>query len=192
MNKNISDAELIRRYANGCEDCLNVLIDRYRNKLFGYIFSKVKNKEITEDIFQDVFLKVIHTLKARRYNEEGKFGSWLMRIAHNLIIDHFRKVKRQKLSYDTEEYSVFDILPDHKNAENIMVRSQTIHKIKRLIEELPPDQKRVLKMRIYDEIPFKEIAEIENISINTALGRMRYAVINLRKMIDRYQIDLKD
>ncbi len=192
MKKQLTDAELVRGYVNGNETYLSILIHRYRNKLFGYIFSKVKNKELAEDIFQDVFIKIIHTLKAGTYNEEGKFGSWLMRIAHNLIIDHFRRVKRQKLTYDTEDFSMFDLLSDHKNAENIMVKSQTVEKIQRLIEELPEEQKRVLKMRIYEEIPFKEIAKIENISINTALGRMRYAVINLRKLITKYQLDFKD
>jgi len=187
-----SDAELVRRYANGDEKSLDILIRRYRHKLFGYIMNKVKDKHLAEDLFQDVFIKVIHTLKEGQYNEEGRFGSWLMRIAHNMIIDHFRRIKRNKMQYDTEDFSMFDILPGEMTAEESLIRSQTIEKIRLLIQELPEEQRRVLEMRIYDNIPFKDIAEMQDISINTALGRMRYALINLRKLMERYQIELRD
>ncbi len=188
----LSDAELLRRYRAGEEQVLTVLIERYRHKLYGYIFSKVRNKELTEDIFQDTFIKVIDTVKSGRYNEEGKFGSWLMRIAHNLIIDHFRRKKRQQWTYDTEDFSMFDILPDNEDAEFHIIRDQTKEKLEGLIEMLPAEQKRVLKMRIYDRIPFKDIAEMLDISINTALGRMRYATINLRKLVKKYNIDFSE
>jgi len=188
----LSDAELVRKYVNGDERSLEILINRYRHKLFGYIMNKVKDKFLAEDLFQDVFIKVIHTLKEGQYNEEGRFGSWLMRIAHNMIIDHFRKLKRNKTQYDTEDFSMFDILPAGFTAEDDMIHSQTVDKIRRLIRELPEEQRQVLEMRIYDNIPFKDIAEMQEISINTALGRMRYALINLRKMMERYQIELRD
>ncbi len=188
----LSDAELLRRYKAGEEPVLTVLIERYRHKLYGYIFSKIRNKELTEDIFQDTFIKVIDTVKSGRYNEEGKFGSWLMRIAHNLIIDHFRRKKRQQWTYDTEDFSMFDILPDNEDAEFYIIRDQTKEKLEGLIELLPAEQKKVLKMRIYDRIPFKDIAEMLDISINTALGRMRYATINLRKLVKKYNIDFSE
>ncbi len=191
MKKNkLTDAELLRRYTRGDEQSLNVLIERYRLKLFGYIFNKVKHHDLAEDIFQDTFIKVINSVKSgKNYTEEGKFGSWLMRIAHNQIIDHFRKQKKRQLTYDTEEFSMFDILPDNNHAEMQIIREQTVEKIRQLIEELPPEQKRVLKLRIYENVPFKDIADMMDISINTALGRMRYALINLRKLIRKYNID---
>ncbi|NPA42650.1 MAG: sigma-70 family RNA polymerase sigma factor [Chlorobi bacterium] len=180
-----SDALLVRRYVEGDEQALDILINRYRHKLYGYILSRVKNKDVAEDIFQDTFIKIIHTLKEGRYSEEGKFGSWLMRIAHNLIIDHFRREKRSRLSRDTADFNLLATLTDNKPAETQLIRSQTVEKMREFIERLPEEQKTVLKMRIYDEIPFKEIAEHQNISINTALGRMRYAILNLRKMIKK-------
>jgi RNA polymerase sigma-70 factor (ECF subfamily) len=186
MKKNKpADAVLVRKYVSGDETALNELILRYRHKLYGYILSRVRHPDVAEDIFQDTFIKIIHTLKSGKYNEEGKFGSWLMRIAHNLIIDHFRRQKRSQLRYDTDDFSMFDVLSDNILAETQIIRNQTVEKVKKLIEQLPEEQKTVLKMRIYDEIPFKEIAELQNISINTALGRMRYALINIRKMIEK-------
>jgi len=191
-NQQPTDAQLVRRYVQGDESSLEILIRRYRHKLFGYIMNKVKDQDLAEDLFQDIFIKVIHTLKSGQYNEEGRFGSWLMRIAHNMIIDHFRRIKRSKMHYDTEDFSMFDILPGAETAEEGMIRHQTVEKIRRLIDELPPEQQKVLRLRIYDNVPFKEIAEMENISINTALGRMRYALINMRKLMDRYHIELRD
>ena len=188
----ISDAELIRSYAGGNEQAFSHLMMRYEHKLYGYIMNRVKDPHLAQDIFQEVFIKVIDTIKFNRYNEKGRFGAWLMRIAHNMIIDHFRRQKRQKNQYDTEEFSVFDVLPDNSTAENQLMRLQTIDQVRKLINELPPEQQQVLKMRIYENIPFKDIAEICDISINTALGRMRYALINLRKLIKKYNLDLLD
>jgi len=184
-NKKPADAQLVRRYVQGDETALEELILRYRHKLYGYILSKVKSPDEAEDIFQDTFIKIIHTLKQGNYVEEGKFGSWLLRIAHNLIIDYFRRKKRNKLKYDTDEFSVMNTLTDNQLAETQIIRMQTVEKMRMLIERLPEEQKSVLKMRIYDQIPFKEIAEMQNISINTALGRMRYAIMNIRKMIEK-------
>jgi len=180
------DAALVRRYVQGDEKALEKLILRHKHKIYGYILSKVKDREVAGDIFQDTFIKIIHTLKQGNYLEEGKFGSWAMRIAHNLIIDYFRKQQRRKLSRDTDDYALLDTLTDHQLAETQIIRMQTVEKMRALIEQLPEEQKSVLKMRIYDEIPFKEIAEKQNISINTALGRMRYAILNLRKMIQKH------
>lgn len=191
-NAQTTDAQLVRSYMQGDEQALGILIERYRHKLFGYIMNKVKDQTLAEDLFQDIFIKVIHTLKSGQYNEEGRFGSWLMRIAHNMIIDHFRRLKRHKLHYDTEDFSLFDVLPGDGTAEDDLIRRQTIDKIRHLIDELPPEQQKVLRMRIYDNIPFKDIAELEDININTALGRMRYALINLRKLMERYRIELRD
>ncbi len=191
-NAQTTDAQLVRSYMQGDEQALGILIERYRHKLFGYIMNKVKDQTLAEDLFQDIFIKVIHTLKSGQYNEEGRFGSWLMRIAHNMIIDHFRRLKRHKLHYDTEDFSLFDVLPGDGTAEEDLIRRQTIDKIRHLIDELPPEQQKVLRMRIYDNIPFKDIAELEDININTALGRMRYALINLRKLMERYRIELRD
>ncbi len=188
----ISDAELIRSYAGGNEQAFSRLMARYEHKLYGYIMNRVKDPHLAQDIFQEVFIKVIDTIKFNRYNEKGRFGAWLMRIAHNMIIDHFRRQKRQKNQYDTEEFSVFDVLPDNSTAENQLVRLQTIDRVRKLIDELPPEQQRVLRMRIYENIPFKDIAEMCDISINTALGRMRYALINLRKLMKKYNLDLSD
>ncbi len=188
----ISDAELLRSYKNGNEQAITTLIRRYEQKLYGYIMNRVKDPSLAQDMFQEVFIKVIDTIKFNRYHEEGRFGAWLMRIAHNMIIDHFRRQSRRKNQYDTEEFSVFDILPDNNTAETQIIRNQTIERVQKLIEKLPPEQQEVLRMRIYENIPFKEIAEICNISINTALGRMRYALINLRKLIKKYDKDLMD
>jgi len=180
-----TDAQLVRRYVNGDEKALEELILRYRHKLYGYILSKIKNPDEAEDLFQDTFIKIINTLKSGNYSEEGKFSSWMLRIAHNLIIDYFRKKSRNRLKYDTDEFSILNLLTDNELAETQIIRAQTVEKMQMLIEKLPEEQKTVLKMRIYDEIPFKEIAKLQNISINTALGRMRYALMNIRKMIKK-------
>ena len=186
-----SDSDLIAMYINGNENALEELIKRHRDKIFGFIYSKVRNQELTEDLFQDTLFKVIRTLKKGKYIEEGKFLSWVIRIAHNIIIDYFRKQNKMKNIYETEDFSMFDILHDGGlNAEKQMMRRQMIDKIRTLIEQLPKDQKSVLKMRMYEELSFQEISEKTNVSINTALGRMRYALINLRKIIEKKQINL--
>lgn len=187
----ISDSVLVSRYINGEEANLEILINKYQHRIYSFIYSKVHDKDITEDIFQDTFIKVIKTLKKGTYREEGKFFQWVMRIAHNLIIDHFRKLNK-KATIDTfENFDIFDIIGDDTlNVENRLVKEQVYQDVRNLIEELPDDQREVLIMRIYKDMSFKEIADITDVSINTALGRMRYALINLRKLIEKHQIVL--
>ncbi len=193
MNKTkfYSDSELIASYINGNEAVLEQLLKRHRDKIFGFIYSKVRNQELTEDLFQDTLFKVVRTLKKGKYIEEGKFLSWVIRIAHNIIIDYYRKQNKMRKVYESEDFSMFDILQDQSlDAEKQMIRKQMIDKIRVLIEQLPQDQKTVLKMRMYEELSFQEIADKTNVSINTALGRMRYALINIRKIIEAHQIKL--
>ncbi|MDG1573030.1 sigma-70 family RNA polymerase sigma factor [Robiginitalea sp. M366] len=185
------DATLIQKYTQGDERALEVLINRYNTRLSSFIYSKVFDKEITEDIFQDTFVKVIRTLKRGKYNEEGKFLPWVIRIAHNLIIDHFRKSNRMPRYEMGEEYSLFSIMQDGSlNAEHQLIQDQITEDLASLIRQLPEDQQKVLQMRMYQEMSFKEIAERTGVSINTALGRMRYALINLRRLIEEHSIVL--
>lgn len=189
----IDDATLVSNYIKGNEKSLEMLIARHKQRIYSFIYSKVYDRDICEDIFQDTFIKVIKTLKKGKYNEEGKFLPWTMRIAHNLVIDHFRRNNRMPKFDNAGEFSIFSVLSDSSlNAEKQMVRDQVNRDVKRIIEELPEDQKEVLKMRIYQEMSFKEISERTGVSINTALGRMRYALINLRKVIDANNIILTD
>ena len=192
MNNNlINDAVLVKNYINGHEQALATLIQRHKQKIYAFIYSKVYDRDITEDIFQDTFVKVIRTLKLGRYNEEGKFLPWVMRIAHNLVIDHFRKNNRMPKFDNAGDFNIFSVLGDgNLNAEKRMIKSQVEEDVKRLIEELPEDQKQVLLMRMYQDMRFKEISERTGVSINTALGRMRYALINLRKIIEQNNIIL--
>ena len=187
----LPDALLVTKYIQGDENALTVLINRHQSKIFGFIYSKIADRDISNDIFQDTFIKVIRTLKSNSYNEEGKFLPWVMRIAHNLIIDHFRKNKKMPMFRETEEFSIFSIMTDNSQTiENRMITEQVEKDLKKLIEELPSDQKEVLVMRIYQDLSFKEISELTGVSINTALGRMRYALMNLRKVIEKHQIIL--
>ncbi|MDR6843587.1 sigma-70 family RNA polymerase sigma factor [Flavobacterium granuli] len=186
-----SDALLVKDYMAGDESALAILIKRHESKIYGFIYSKVADREISNDIFQDTFIKVIKTLKTQSYNEEGKFLPWIMRIAHNLIIDFYRKSKKMPLFRETEEFSIFSIMSDDSlTVENQIIADQVEVDIRRLVEELPMDQKEVLIMRMYQDMSFKEISESTGVSINTALGRMRYAIMNLRKIIDKHQIVL--
>lgn len=186
-----SDALLVKDYMAGDENSLAVLIKRHESKIYGFIYSKVADREVSNDIFQDTFIKVIKTLKTQSYNEEGKFLPWVMRIAHNLIIDFYRKSKKMPLFRETEEFSIFSIMSDDSlTVENQIIADQVEVDIRRLVEELPLDQKEVLMMRMYQDMSFKEISETTGVSINTALGRMRYAIMNLRKIIDKHQIVL--
>ncbi|MBO3117542.1 sigma-70 family RNA polymerase sigma factor [Winogradskyella sp. DF17] len=187
----IQDAALVSRYINGDENALSVLIGRHKQKIYSFIYSKVYDKDVTEDIFQDTFIKVIRTLKLGKYNEEGKFLPWVMRIAHNLVIDYFRKNNRMPKFDNAGEFSIFSVLSDSSlNAEKSLIKDQVESDVRRIIEELPEDQKQVLKMRIYQDMSFKEISERTGVSINTALGRMRYALINMRKVIEQNNIVL--
>jgi len=187
----IKDSELIKRYAQGNERALNTLINRHNQRLSSFIYSKVGDRVVTEDIFQDTFIKVIRTLKRGTYNEEGKFLPWVMRIAHNLIIDYFRKSSRMPYFEGTNSFDVFSIISDERlNIEGQLIKEQIDVDLGALIDELPDDQKVVLNMRIYKDMSFKEISENTGVSINTALGRMRYALINLRKIIEENNIVL--
>jgi RNA polymerase sigma factor (sigma-70 family) len=187
----IPDATLVSRYINGEEYALEILINRHKQKIYSFIYSKVYDRDVTEDIFQDTFIKVIRTLKRGAYNEEGKFLPWVMRISHNLVIDYFRKNSRMPKFDNSGEFSIFSVLSDSSlNAEKKIIKEQVENDVKRLVEELPEDQKEVLLMRIYDDMSFKEISDKTGVSINTALGRMRYALINLRKIIDKHNIVL--
>jgi RNA polymerase sigma-70 factor (ECF subfamily) len=187
----LSDALLVKDYVAGNENALAILIKRHESKIYGFIYSKIADRDITNDLFQDTFIKVIKTLKTNSYNEEGKFLPWVMRISHNLIIDHFRKTKKMPLFRETEAFSIFSILSDDSlSIENKMISEQVEMDLRKIIEELPNDQKEVLVMRMYQDMSFKEISETTGVSINTALGRMRYALMNLRKVIDKHQIVL--
>ncbi|MDG1715582.1 sigma-70 family RNA polymerase sigma factor [Lacinutrix sp.] len=187
----ISDATLVSSYIEGDEFSLEILIKRHKQRVYSFIYSKVYDRDIAEDVFQDTFIKVIRTLKRGKYNEEGKFLPWVMRIAHNLVIDHFRKNNRMPKFDNTGEFSIFSVLSDTSlNAEKALIKDQVETDVRRLIEELPDDQKEVLMMRMYQDMSFKEISERTGVSINTALGRMRYALINMRKVIEKHNIIL--
>ena len=189
---NLSDSELVALYLKGDSKSFEALIQKHKNKIYAFILSKIRNRDLAEDIFQDTFIKVINSLQKGKYNEEGKFLPWVMRIANNLVIDYFRKSKKIRTIAPTENFDIFDILQDgEKNVEDNLVNNQIHKDLRKLIEYLPEDQKEVLKMRYYAELSFKEISESTGVSINTALGRMRYALINLRKLIDIHQLDLQ-
>ena len=192
MNKlKVLDSTLVTNYINGDEYSFEILIKRHQQRVYNFIFSKVLNRDVTEDIFQDTFIKVIQTLKKGKYNEEGKFLPWVMRISHNLIIDHFRRSNRMPIFKNTDEFDIFSVLGDGElNAEKQLIKEQILLDIRRLVDELPDDQKEVLVMRMYKDMSFKEISESTGVSINTALGRMRYSLINLRKLIEKYNIVL--
>ena len=187
------DSDLISNYIQGNELSLEILIKRHQQRLYSYIYSKVKVSVITEDLFQDTFIKVIRTLKLGNYNEEGKFLPWVLRIAHNLIIDHFRKLKRMSTFKNTDDFDIFSLISDgNLDAEKKMIQQLVLSDVSELIHELPKEQKEVLVMRIYKDMSFKEISENTNVSINTALGRMRYALMNLRKIIEKNKIILEN
>lgn len=191
MQLQVADSILVQNYISGDEKALEILINKHNQRLSSFIYSKVLDRAITEDIFQDTFIKVIRTLKRGAYNEEGKFLPWVMRIAHNLIIDHFRRNKRMPKFEGSEDFNIFSVLGDDKlDAERQLIKDQIDSDLGLLIEELPDDQKEVLIMRIYKDMSFKEISENTGVSINTALGRMRYALINLRKIIEKNNIVL--
>ena len=188
----VLDATLVQEYVSGSEIAIEKLINRHQLRIFNYIKSKVLDRDTAEDIFQDTFIKVIKTLKSGVYNEEGKFLPWVMRIAHNLVIDFFRKSNRIPTIENNDEYDLFKFISDTTpNIERILFQDQLVKDLQNLILELPDDQKEVITMRLYRDMSFKEIAENTNVSINTALGRMRYAIINLRKLADDHQIVLE-
>jgi len=192
MNKSISDYELITQFVKGEQSCFEQLIHRHKNKVFSYISLYIRDKALVEDIFQDTFLKVIQSVKAGRYSDNGKFLSWVMRIAHNLIIDHFRRLKQiNTISNDNYESDLFNSKSlAEDNIEDNMIKKQIHKDVRNIINNLPDDQREVIILRHYSGLSFKEIAEITDVSINTALGRMRYALINMRKIMEENKISL--
>lgn len=183
----MNDQALIQAYISGDTACFECLLNRHRDRVYSYIFMMVKHADHAEDIFQDTFIRVIQTLQGGKYTDEGKFLPWVLRIAHNLIIDHFRKQKRMPaFNSDSDDFNIFDVIRQEElSAEEQLIRSQTEQSLQQLIHRLPKEQKEVLYMRHYAEMSFSEIAEQTGVSINTALGRMRYALINLRKMMEK-------
>lgn len=187
----VSDCDLISQYQQGNENALRILINRHKTQVFSTILLLVKDRYLAEDIFQDTFLKVVNTLKHGQYTEQGKFLPWVTRIARNLVIDHFRKTNKMPMITDQDGFDVMSNLPfSEDNRETTLMEEQTNEKIRNLIQHLPAEQREVLVLRHYADLSFKEIADITNVSINTALGRMRYALNNLRKIIEKHQITL--
>jgi RNA polymerase sigma factor (sigma-70 family) len=192
MNKMISDYELIQRFIKGEQTCFDQLIHRHKNKVFAYISLYIRDQALAEDLFQDTFMKVIQSVRAGKYQDNGKFISWVMRIAHNLIIDHFRRIKQMNtISNDDYESDLFNSkkLCD-SNVEDDMISRQIQKDVRKMISFLPDDQREVVILRHYAGLSFKEIADITDVSINTALGRMRYALINMRKLMEEKKISL--
>lgn len=191
QKEQLDDSVLVTNYIKGNERSLEILIKRHKNRIFGHIYSKVMDRDVANDIFQDTFIKVINTLKAGKYNEEGKFLPWVMRIAYNLSIDHFRRKKRIPIIKTNDDFDIFSFISDSSlNAENQLIKNQIHFDVQKIVNELPKEQKEVLKMRIYRDMSYKEISESTGTSINTSLGRMRYALMNLRKIIDTNNIVL--
>lgn len=191
--KHLEDSVLVKDYVDGNEKAFEVLVMRHKDKIHRYIYLKVKDQLLAEDIFQETFIKVIHTIKLGSYNEDGKFLPWVMRIAHNLVIDHFRKSNKVRLisesSSKNEEFNIFSTLAlDELNIQDQITLDELKSQMVNLVDYLPDSQRDILKQRIFQDLSFKEIAEFEDISINTALGRMRYALINLRKLIEKHQL----
>jgi RNA polymerase sigma-70 factor (ECF subfamily) len=188
----LNDNELVQRFVAGDQNSLEILIQRHKGRVFSYILLIVKKQELAEDIFQETFIKVIRSLKKGKYTENGKFVSWVLRISHNLIIDHFRKEKlKGTVSNDSLDIDIFNSQKFSEDTiEDQMVNAQILSEVKDLIQELPDDQQQVIVMRHYLDLSFKEIAEQTDVSINTALGRMRYALINLRKLVEKKNLIL--
>ena len=191
MYKNEDDTVLVGKYLAGDEAAFETLLRRHRDRVYGYIRMMVKDGQLAEDIFQDVLVKAVLTMKRGNYNEEGKFLPWILRISHNLVIDTFRRNKRYPTIDGGEDFDIFNIIRDDgKNIDQQLIEDQIHSDVKKLIDFLPDEQKDVLRMRLYSGMSFKEIAEDTNVSINTALGRMRYALINLRKLIEEHNVVL--
>lgn len=187
----LSDQELIRLYVQGEEICFEELVNRHKDRLFTYLVLLLKDRNLAEDFFQDTLVKVIHTLKSGRYLEEGKFRPWMLKIAHNLVVDHFRKLKKMRMQHSTDEFDVFEVIScEDLNREEVFIQDQIHKDLRKLVTMLPEDQKEVLLMRVYAKMPFKEIAWVTEVSINTALGRMRYALINLRQLMEDHNVRL--
>ncbi len=193
MNKveSRSDYELVQAYINGEREVFDTLVARHQQKLYNYIYSVVKDRDASDDIFQETFIKVINVLRSGTYREEGKFVQWIMRIAHNLTIDYFRKEQKMKYVRSNDEVNVFDVIGNFEDSiETVIIKKQINKDIRSLIKQLPEEQRRVLIMRHYADMSFKEIAEKTGVSINTALGRMRYALLNMRRLAEEKSLVL--
>jgi RNA polymerase sigma factor (sigma-70 family) len=187
----LSDQDLIRLYVQGDEVCFEELVNRHKDRLFTYLVLLLKDRNLAQDFFQDTLVKVINTLKSGKYLEEGKFRPWMLKIAHNLVVDHFRRQKKMRMQHSTEEFDVFSVIGcEDLNREEEMVQEQIHSDLRKLVAMLPDDQKEVLLMRVYAKMPFKEIAWVTEVSINTALGRMRYALIALRGLMQEHKVKL--
>jgi RNA polymerase sigma factor (sigma-70 family) len=187
----LSDQQIVHMYINGDSNALNTLITRYKDKIFTSIYLLVRDKYLAEDIFQDVFIRVIDTLRSGRYTDEGKFLPWVMRISHNLCVDHFRKIKRNPTIKTSDDRDIFEVLNfSEAGVDTRIMNDQTSDKVRRMVDLLPEDQREVIILRHYADLSFKEIADLTSCSINTALGRMRYGLINLRKLMTEKQIAL--
>jgi RNA polymerase sigma factor (sigma-70 family) len=185
----LNDQQIVQSYINGDPDALTILINRYKEKIFTSIFLLVKDKYLAEDLFQDLFIRVIDTLKSGRYTDEGKFLPWVMRIAHNMCVDHFRKIKRGPSIKTSDDRDIFEVLNfTEESVDNRIMNEQSSDKVRRMIDLLPEDQREVIILRHYADLSFKEISQLTGCSINTALGRMRYGLLNLRKMMTEKQI----
>lgn len=183
--KNLSDKELITAYLDGNDVAFKELLERYRDKIYTSIYLFVKDRDQADDIFQDVFIKIIDTLRKGKYNHEGKFVQWAMRISYNMCVDNFRKSKRNTKISQTESFDIFNVLESGEdNMEQTLIKSQMHDKVRKLVDRLPPEQREVVILRHYADMSFKEISQLTRVSINTALGRMRYALINMRKMAE--------
>ncbi len=190
--KTLNDRELVHSYLSGNERAFEELLNRHKSKIYTSIYLFVKERSLAEDIFQDTFIKIIDTLRKGKYNEEGKFVQWAMRISYNMCVDHFRRNKRKPTVSPSDDFDIFSVLSiSEENAETQIIRSQTHDKIRSLVDQLPPEQREVVILRHYAEMSFKEIASLTRVSINTALGRMRYALINIRKMVEEREISLQ-
>lgn len=188
----ITDQDLIISYANGNDKAFEVLLNRYQEKIYTSIYLFVKDSALADDIFQEVFIKIIETLRKGRYNHEGRFLQWAMRISYNMCVDHFRKTKRRPKVTPTETFDILEVLSTKDlNAEDCMIKSQTHDKVRALVDNLPAEQREVVILRHYADLSFKEIAKLTRVSINTALGRMRYALINIRRMIEEKELVLQ-
>ncbi len=187
----LNDQQLIAEYLKGNERAFETLLTRHKEKIYTSIYLFVKETSLAEDIFQEVFIKIIDTLRKGKYNHEGKFVQWALRISYNMCVDYFRRSKRRPKVSPTETFDIFDVLQNPEpNAEQMIIRSQTHDKIRSLVDQLPAEQREVVILRHYADMSFKEIAKLTRVSINTALGRMRYALINIRKMVEEREVSL--
>lgn len=191
----MDDNQLVFLYIDGDEEALTLLVHRHKKRVFSFILMILKNKELSEDIFQETFFKVIQSLKSGQYYEDGKFLPWVLRIARNLVIDHFRKIRKMPtvpnlVNEDGEETNIFDVIPSKENHNSVLERKHFKKSVRNIIGGLPQEQKEVIIMRMYYDMSFKEIAEFTNVSINTSLGRMRYALINMKKMVQKSRIEI--